>query len=210
MRRKSLQTGRLFFSELPSPHEYQWGGGRRLFHSWRLNAGSVPLPDNAALFVFMWRRRDVDPYSFRAGASHTAPWHRQRQKGGREREEDFEIEGQKAWVIFVSNACRRGALTQINRGTQTHADNRVSVNASPRLVGRALLWRQLSGHTACRSHRWLPWIITIMNVKGRTHRPLQKIAHDCSQDNHTDCRLLEINMRLVRFVDMWHTKIHCQ
>lgn len=74
MGRIRLQTELLFFSKLlfhlMNVNEGV-GGGWGVIYSQRLNAGSLPLPDNAPLFVFMWRWRDVYAYSYRA--SHPAP-----------------------------------------------------------------------------------------------------------------------------------------
>ena len=62
-------------------------------------------------------------------------------------------------------------IRDTNTHTHTHTQRQHSDDAGHSAWAMPFLWRQLSGHTACRSHRWLPWIITIMNVKAtKTHR----------------------------------------
>lgn len=140
-----------FFKTAISPLECEWGG-TRLYYSW-MQALSLWLIINPAPPVVCHTYLCLQLYGMTITPSTQAE--AEGIKGNLEREEP------RAPVIFVQSTWNRGSETQINT---------VRVNAGDSVWAMPFLYCQLSGHTACRSHHWLPLIITIMNVEAWIHK----------------------------------------
>lgn len=108
---------------------------------------------------------------------------------------NLEKEEPRAPVIFVQSTWNRGSETQINT---------VRVNAGDSVWAMPFLYCQLSGHAACRSHHWLPLIITIMNVEAWIHKCYCKNSLQADWKEQHDCCLLYIHIRRVRFWYLAH------